>query len=174
MKGWGFGKAVPANAIPRAPAARPAATLSAVAILAALSGCAGEALPPTVHVPDIRPADWDQTPVLEVFGGMRAHSADQELQAGDAGWAKAVPVACQAYQDGRHARGDTCRVVTEAPVHWFGEGPRPTWYVDASWDGSGEDLIEQERDESRRTVVAFDAAAKAVAHVPRAVAMAIE
>jgi hypothetical protein len=135
-----------------------------------LAGC----LEPTVRITDPwpvdRPGDWDQSAELVAYDGFRAHSADQTVDAAprDAGLAR--PAGCAAYQDGRRDRFDTCAVVDADRRAPSGA----TWTVHATWDGSGEDLVAQERDEGRRSVVAYAADGTAVAHLKAATAFTIE
>ena len=103
-----------------------------------------------------RPADWDQGVELVYISGFRAHSADEDRRiVPPENTTIATPAYCGAYQDGVRKARDTCTVLAPfAPMYWDESW---AWGIEASWDGWGDNLIEQERDESRRTVVAFNA-----------------
>lgn len=143
-------------------------------LVLAIIGLAGCVEPgPDGPWPVQHPPGWDDTPEMTVVSGGRYHSADQDLgAAGPEGVPR--PAGCAAYQDGVRKGWDTCQVLDNVPRFGGGGPENATWWIQASWDGRGEDLIEQERDESRRTVVAFDAAGSPVAHLPRAIALSVE
>lgn len=143
----------------------------AIAALVLLAGCIeGPA-------PKERPADWDQGAELVFISGFRAHSADETRDLVlPANVSLARPAYCGAYQDGVRKALDSCTVIAPyEPMYWDQSWD---WGIEASWDGRGEDLVEQEQDESRRTVVAFDADGVPVAYWDTAAhpeaAMAIE
>jgi hypothetical protein len=127
--------------------------------------------------PKDRPADWDQGTELVFISGFRAHSADEERQiVPPTNATLATPAYCAAYQDGFRDFGDSCTVISPyGPMYWEESWD---WGIEASWNGRGEDLIEQERETSHRTVVAFDAEGAPVAYWDTAshpnAAMAIE
>lgn len=74
------------------------------------------------------------------------------------------PARCVAYQDGRHAAGDTCTVFPPGQDTWDGEDIQE-WTIKADWDGKGQRLHEDvELNRGGRTVVAFDAGGSVVAH----------
>lgn len=129
-----------------------------VAALVLLAGCIDG------PAPKERPADWDQGVELMFISGFRAHSADEDRQiVPPEGTDVEVPAYCAAYQDGVRKAGDSCTVITPYDPMYWDHGPYD-WGIEASWDGRGDDLIEQERDESRRTVVAFDDGGVAIAY----------
>jgi hypothetical protein len=140
-------------------------------LAALLAGC----LEPNIRITDAwpvdRPVDWDRSPELVAYDGFRSHSADQEVAAAPEEQGTPEPAGCAAYQDGKRDRLDTCEV--HGPDTRFGRDEGP-WTIHATWDGRGEDLIEQERDESRRTVVAYAADGAVVAHLKAARAFAVE
>lgn len=108
-----------------------------------------------------RPADWDQGVELLFYEGFRAHSADESRRlVPPENTTVAPPAYCGAYQDGERKGRDACAV--QGADTSFGRTMGP-WTIHASWDGRGEDLGATERDEARRTVVAFDAAGVPVA-----------
>ncbi len=145
--------------------------LAVLMAVVALAGCV-EPMPGGPW-PVERPDGWDATPEMTAVSGGRYHSADQHLVA-DGPSGVPVPAGCAAYQDGVRKGWDTCRVEADQRPDAAGSPAGVGWTVMASWNGRGEDLIEQERDESRRTVVAFDADGNPVAHLPRAVAFDVE
>lgn len=153
---------------------RPLGFAMILAFAALLAGCSGRTLPPSIQDPwpVDRPLDWNTTLSLVVFDGERSHSADQTLDAAPpANTSVPQPAGCAAYQDGRRSPYDSCAV--EGP-QYVPNGSKVPWTVRVHWDGRGEDVAEQERDESRRTVVAFADDGTPVAHVGHAIAMVVE
>lgn len=144
-----------------------------LALVLPLSGC----VTPPGPAPVERPADWDEGEELVFISGFRAHSADEDRQIVPMEDSTlAAPAYCGAYQNGVRQVADTCSVISPySPQYWDHDHP---WGIEASWDGRGDDLVEQEQDESMRTVVAFDAAGVPVAYWDTAAhpeaAMAIE